>query len=95
MSLKGNHGPLFVVESTIEGNLEVEDNEFEGGPAGVKALILGNPVGGNLSFDANRGGPTDISGNTIAGNLSCNDNEQAPTGSGNAADDKEGQCSSL
>lgn len=83
-------------ESTVHGNLQVENNLATGDPPnGLSGFeITLNAVGENLQFSTNTGA-SDISGNTITQSLQCRHNSPPPTGGGNTAGNKEGQCSGL
>lgn len=87
----GCFAAISVLTSVIGGALTVADNAI------AESRIIGNSVGGNLRFVANRtdGGDNEVSDNIVQGVLSCADNTPDPTGAGNTASRKTGECTTL
>lgn len=81
-------GTLRVSETTVEGNLELEDNSGA-------IQINDNIVNGNIQVESNTGSVT-ITNNQVDGNLECEENDPPPSGGGNAvAGGFEDQCADL
>ncbi len=80
-------GSVTLASSSVTGDVQLAENR---GPADVS----GNRVGGSIQANKNTGGLT-ITGNRTVNGLQCQDNFPAPTGSGNVAEQKQGQCVAL
>lgn len=99
---KGNQGPIVLQFSEVRGNVEIAENDFttqipnpESGPELLPAVIRGNTIDGDVTFEKNKKGSSFIADNTIGGKLECKNNRPRPAGFGNIADEKVGQCRSL
>jgi hypothetical protein len=82
-----NGGSVDIRNSRINGDLDLRYN------AGF-IYLLKNRVGDDLFLHYNTGGATLVD-NDVEDDLVCSNNAPAPTGSGNTADDAEGQCSKI
>jgi hypothetical protein len=82
-----NGGSVDIRNSRINGDLDLRYN------AGF-IYLLKNRVGDDLFLHYNTGGATLVD-NDVEDDLVCSNNAPAPTGSGNTADDVEGQCSKI
>lgn len=76
-----------VEDTWIDGDLQMQENW---GPL----RVVRSDVRGNLQIFKNTADVTLVD-NRIDQTLQCGENEPAPTGSGNVAEEKEGQCSAL
>jgi len=81
---------LDVMDSVINGNVQIGNSTFGADPF----TIMGNTVGGNLTF-SNNTGPSDIESNVVGGNLQCENNSPPPTIAGNTAKEYEGAVRAL
>lgn len=81
-------GDASVIRARIDGNLLLERNQG-------RFNLSNNRVDDSLRVNRNTGTGLRISRNVIDDALRCSGNQPAPTGSGNSADRKVGQCSSL
>lgn len=79
----GSASESLCVGNVIGGNLEVHNNTGS-------TAIFSNTVGGNLD-DHNNTAPTQVFSNSVRQNLQCVSNSSI-TGGGNAAGQKQGQC---
>jgi hypothetical protein len=82
-----NGGSVDMRNSRTNGDLDLRYN------SGL-IYLEGNRVGDDLFLYSNTGGATLVD-NDVADDLICRYNTPAPTGSGNTADDVEGQCSTI
>jgi hypothetical protein len=78
-------GGVVVVDSTIRGDLRLEENRG-------RLAVTHNQVRGNLALDENRGGVS-VAHNDVGGDLGCEENRPAPSVSGNdVSGNQEDQC---
>jgi hypothetical protein len=82
-------GGVIVDRSTVDQNLNIEENRDDG--AGVR--LLNTTVGQNANFLKNTGtGLKQVQGNTVAQTLKCTENTPPFIGGPNVAGKTEGQC---